>query len=100
MFPRIRFFTSCCVIVDPPWLISPLVRFSTNARVTPLTSMPEFFQNVWSSVAMTALIRICGTSSSSAGSRSCTPSLPIGARRSPYTVVGCDSSPRRPIVGV
>ena len=32
LFPRIRFFTSCCVIVDPPWLISPLVRFSTNAR--------------------------------------------------------------------
>ena len=47
--------------------------------------MPEFFQNVWSSVAMTALIRICGTSSSSAGSRSCTPSLPIGA---PFAVHG------------
>ncbi len=92
--------TSCCVIVDPPWLISPFVRFSTNARDTPETSMPEFVQNVLSSVAITALIRICGTSSSPAGSRSCTPSLPICAPVASYTVVGCESSPRLPTVGV
>jgi hypothetical protein len=82
------------VIVEPPWLIFPSVRFSTNARETPLTSMPGFFQNVLSSVAITALIRIWGTSASSAGSRSCTPSLPIWVPLASYTVVGCESSPR------
>jgi hypothetical protein len=36
------FFTSCWVIVDPPWLTPRLRRSATSARIVPRTSTPPW----------------------------------------------------------
>jgi len=51
---RIRFFTSCWEMVDPPCSISPAVRFFSAARATAGRSTPSLVQKVLSSVATTA----------------------------------------------
>jgi hypothetical protein len=39
--PVRTFFTYCWVIVDPPWLIEPLVTFIHVARATAVMSRPS-----------------------------------------------------------
>src|SRR4029077_13130716 len=51
---RMRFFTSCCVIVEPPSSIAPDDRFFRNARSVELRSTPSFVQKVRSSTEITA----------------------------------------------
>ena len=73
---RRRFFTSCCVIVDPPCSIRPEVMLVRNARNTAPRSMPSLVQNERSSVAITALMTDFGTSSMLViGSRASSPSF-------------------------
>ncbi len=71
---RMRFFTSCWVIVEPPCSIFPDVMLVRNARNTPPRSMPSLVQNERSSVAITASWTILGTSASDViGSRASRP---------------------------
>ena len=51
---RMRFFTSCWVMVEPPCSILPDVTLVRNARNTAPRSMPSLVQNERSSVAITA----------------------------------------------
>ena len=73
---RMRFFTSCWVMVEPPCSIWPDVTFLRNARNTAPRSMPSLVQKVRSSVAITALTTRSGTSLTFTGSRNWAPSVP------------------------
>ena len=91
---RMRFFTSCWVIVEPPCSISPDVTLVTNARNTAPRSMPSFVQKVRSSVAITALITARpGSSLNVTFWRSWSPSSSIFVTPSDqYTVDFCERS--------
>jgi hypothetical protein len=75
---RMRFFTSCCVMVEPPCSMRPEVRLVRNARNTAPRSMPSLVQKERSSVAITAFCTILGTSFNAViGSRASDPRLSI-----------------------
>ncbi len=74
---RIRFFTSCWEIVEPPCSIWPDVRFFSAAPATDGRSTPSFVQNVLSSVATTALMTTWGTWSRVTFWRFSSPRTPI-----------------------
>ncbi len=76
---RMRFFTSCWVMVEPPCSIFPDVTLVRKARNTAPRSMPSLVQKVRSSVAITASMTRFGTSLIDlTGSRTWSPSVPIG----------------------
>ena len=61
--PTSRFFATCCVMVEPPWRLSPPMVFM-KARVTLRTSTPWCSKKRLSSAATNAFCTNSGTSAS------------------------------------